>query len=191
MKTGYIFLADGFEPLEAIAPMDILRRGKMDVQYVSISDDYIVESTQGYQIIADLNWEEFLEDITDKGLDFMVFPGGLPGADNLGQCEELGKILKIHYDNGGLVCAICAAPARALARVLGDSLAGRRMTAYEGFEPELQAVGATATGEGVTVDGNLITAKGPGLAMDFGFAILTALADAQTTAAVRKGMMLE
>lgn len=201
MKGTYIFLAPGFEPLEALAPMDILRRGGVDAQFVSTDEDYFAESTQGYSIVTDLCWEDFIDESQSEGIECMIFPGGLPGADNLGANAQLMDIARKHYDDGGLTCAICAAPARAIAANL--DVKGRHMTAYEGFESELEAAGAivgqadtsSATDsevgdDKVVIDGNLITAKGPGLAMDFGFAILTALRGPEVCAQVRRGMML-
>lgn len=224
MKGTYIFLAPGFEPLEALAPMDILRRGGVQAQFVSTDEDYFAESTQGYSIVTDLCWEDFLDESQTEGIECMIFPGGLPGADNLGGNSQLMEIARNHYDEGGLTCAICAAPARTIAANL--DVKGRHMTAYEGFEGELEAAGAivgqavAATGvagnavtssdglesgqnkvgdnaadsavgkDKVVIDRNLITAKGPGLAIDFGFAILTALRGPEVCTQVRKGMML-
>lgn len=190
MRNCYIFLANGFEPLEALAPMDILRRGKVNVKFVSLTEDCSVNSTQGYSFSAELCWSEFLKESEAEGIECMIFPGGLPGADNLGTCEPLMKIMKEHFAEGKLTCAICAAPARVLAANLQGQIDGRSMTAYKGFEGELAAAGAQPTEDGVTVDGNLITGKGPGLAMDFGFAILTALKGEEVTKLVKAGMML-
>lgn len=191
MKGNYIFLAEGYEPLEALAPMDILRRAKLDVKFVSLTDELLVPSTQGYAIEADLCWEDFYSLVELDGSDgCMIFPGGLPGADSLGSFGPLMEILSKHYDRGGLVCAICAAPARVLANCLEKRLTDRKMTVYEGFEKELSAVGADVCGDGVVVDGNLITAKGPGLAVDFGFAILSKLVDHRICDVIKHAMML-
>jgi len=191
MKGNYIFLAEGYEPLEALAPMDVLRRAKLDVQFVSLTDELLVPSTQGYAIEADLCWEDFYSVVELDGNDgCMIFPGGLPGADSLGAFSPLTQILSKHYDRGGLVCAICAAPARVLASCLEKRLTDRKMTVYEGFENELTAVGAIATGEPIVIDNNLITAKGPGLAVDFGLAILSKIADPRVCEVVKHAMML-
>lgn len=190
MKSIYIFLAEGYEPLEALAPMDILRRAKLDAKFVSLDASRSVTSTQGYAITADLTWDEFIGDRKKNETACLIFPGGLPGADTLGQNKALADILNGHFDKGALTCAICAAPARVLARNLGDKVTGRRMTCYEGFEEDLAAAGAVPTAEGVTVDGNLITAKGPGLAVEFGLAILSALVDPRIHGVVKGAMML-
>lgn len=190
MKYTCIFLAQGFEPLEALAPMDILKRGKTNAIFVSVNQERIVKSTQGYGICADMTWEEFRTSVAAEQIECMIFPGGLPGADNLGEHGELMSLMKSHYADGRLTCAICAAPARVLAANLGNILSGCSMTAYEGFEAELEAAGAISTAEGVSTCGHMITAKGPGLAMDFGFAILSALKSPEVTDLVKKGMML-
>lgn len=190
MKGIYIFLAHGYEPLEALAPMDVLRRGHLNCKFVSLTDNLLPLSTQGFGIQADLSWRQFLEDSGKNGVEALVFPGGLPGADNLGGNEALGAILKDHFSKDGLTCAICAAPGRVLARNLGTALAGRKMTVYEGFGSELDAVGAVNTGADVQIDGNLITAKGPGLAVDFGLAILERLCDRRVYEVVKHAMML-
>lgn len=190
MKGVYIFLAGGFEPIEALAPMDVLRRARIEAKFVATQSSTAVSSTQGYPLMADLSWKEFLKESANEGIECMIFPGGLPGADTLGANRELAEMLKEHFTGGGLTCAICAAPARVLAADLGALLSGRKMTVYEGFETELLSCGAVPTGENVTVDGNLITAKGPGLAIDFGLAILENLADIRVHDIVKHAMML-
>ena len=190
MKGTYIFLAQGYEPLEALAPMDILNRANVKCHFVATTDDVVMPSTQGYGIQTTMTWDEFLKDSSENGIECMIFPGGLPGADNLGTNAALMEILKKHYAAGGLTCAICAAPGRVLARNLGSSLAGKKMTAYDGFGRELETVGAYYTAADVEVDGNLITAKGPGLAIDFGLAILDRLVDHRIYEVVKHAMML-
>lgn len=192
MKGIYIFLAEGYEPLEALAPMDILRRAGVAARFVSVTADHSVKASQGYAITADLNWDEFCAcDDNSSAEGCMIFPGGMPGSDNLAAHDALVELMRGHFDKGGLTAAICAAPARMLAARLGhERVGGRRMTAYAGFEGELEAVGAVVTGGSVVRDGNMITAKGPGLAMDFGFALVDALCSEEVRKTVRKGMML-
>lgn len=193
MKGIYVFLAPGYEPLEALAPVDVLHRSELDVHFVSIDDPLEVKSSQDYAIKADMTFGQFLEReegfISDGG-GALIFPGGIPGADNLSACKPLMDTLVRHFEAGGLTCAICAAPARVLAANLGERLRGRRMTTYAGFEDELTRFGAVSTGEAVVRDGNVITAKGPGLALDFGLAILEAIVDPRIYAVVKHAMML-
>lgn len=186
----YIFLTPGYEPLEALAPMDILRRARIEAEFVSVGGLPIPESTQGYGIGTDIGWDDFLEEWngSDNDGNCLIFPGGLPGAADLGGNGPLMALTREHFAKGGLVCAICAAPAKVVARNL--PVRGRRMTVYAGFEDELEQAGAIPTGESVTEDGNLITGKGPGVALEFGFAILRRLADPRVCDVVRKAMML-
>ena len=193
MKGIYIFLAEGYEPLEALAPMDILRRAKLDVKFVSLSSSKLVPSTQGYAIEADLCWQEFLSSVQTEGTgasDCMIFPGGLPGAQTLGENAVLMDLLRAHWADGGLVGAICAAPAKVVAANLKGCLDGKRMTVYEGWEKDLEAAGASPTGTGVCLDGQLVTAKGPGLAVDFGLALLARIVDPRIYDVVKHAMML-
>ena len=149
------------------------------------------QSTQSFGLQADMDFNEFKEEISrEGGAECLIFPGGLPGADNLGENVELMSVLKEHFAAGRLTCAICAAPARVLAKNLGESLSGRRMTAYDGFGDQLETAGAVYTAADVETDGNLITAKGPGLAVDFGLAILERLVDHRIYAVVKHAMML-
>lgn len=190
MKGTYIFLADGYEPLEALAPMDILRRANVKCKFVSMDGSPVVNSTHNFGIQATLTWDEFVKESEDTGIECLIFPGGLPGADNLGGDERLAAILRKHFAQGGLTCAICAAPERVLAKNLGTALSGRKMTGYAGFDKGITAVGGIYTGADVEVDGNLITGKGPGLAIDFGLAIMKKLVDPRIYDVAKHAMML-
>ena len=188
MKGTYIFLADGFEEVEAIATLDILRRGGVDVKTVSIYDNSLVEGAHGQQLITDMCWED-LEGIELRGAspsDFMIFPGGMPGAKNLAECEPLMELLAHHYAAGGGVAAICASPAVVLAS-LGETFKGCEMTCYDGFESALAAAGIKHVEAGSTVSGRVITGRGPGYAAEFGLRILAALKDQGVADAVAAG----
>lgn len=198
MNGIYIFLAPGYEPLEALAPMDVLRRAKLDAKFVSLTESRLVPSTQQYAIQADLTWDDFLSTVdTSSNEGCIIFPGGLPGADNLSANTTLMDMAVEHFKAGGLTCAICAAPDRVIAGHLGglngdaSLIVGRNVTVYEGFEKRLEEAGASCKRyKGVVVDGNLITAKGPGLAIDFALAVLQALVDCRVYDVVKKAMML-
>lgn len=191
MKGVYIFLADGYEPLEALSPMDVLRRAGVKCKFVSMETGLLPQSTQNFGIQADMEFDDFVTEIGENGgAECLIFPGGLPGADNLGDNKALMDILKEHFAAGRLTCAICAAPARVLAKNLGKALSGRKMTAYDGFGNQLEETGAAYTAADVEVDGNLITAKGPGLAIDFGLAILDRLVDHRIYKVAKHAMML-
>ena len=144
MKGINIFLADGFEDIEALATGDVLRRGEMDVRLVSIYDELTVESSHGVSVIADFTLDEV--DLSPDGTDaadVMIFPGGMPGTRNLAACEPLMDAMRSHYAAGGTLAAICAAPGLVLSEL--DSLQGVEFTCFEGFEAAPIAKGGVFT----------------------------------------------
>ena len=196
MKGIHIFLSDGFEDMEALATRDILLRGGVPVVTVSISDDYLVESSHGLQVTADTSWRdlEVMEPGTDSS-DMMIFPGGMPGSRNLAEHKELMEILEDHWSRGGTVAAICAAPGLVVSQLPG--LSGRKFTCFDGFEDALIKAGAVYTPESTVTDttpavpgGPLITGRGAGWAVEFGLAILSYLKGAEAAAKVKAGLML-
>ncbi|MBP3202771.1 MAG: DJ-1/PfpI family protein [Bacteroidales bacterium] len=189
MKGVHIFLADGFEDMEALGTRDVLLRGGVPVITVSVTDDYLVESSHGLQVTADTSWADL--EVMEPGTgpeDVMVFPGGMPGSKNLAQHAELMEILQDHWARGGTVAAICAAPGLVVSQLPG--LQGRRFTCFDGFQEALIGQGAEFTPEPAVTDGNLITGRGAGHAVAFGLAILEALKGAGAAAKVRAGLML-
>ena len=191
MKGAYIFFANGFEETEALAPIDVLRRGGVDIRIVSIYDDRTVTGTHRIPLIADMSFPEFLEEVRLEGTtagDIMVFPGGMPGSTNLAACDRLMELMLDHYAAGGSVAAICAAPSVVLSKLPG--LAGKTMTCYDGFEPVLLEKGVKHTKEGVATDGNIITGRGAGHAVAFGLAILAHLKGKETADKVAASIML-
>lgn len=191
MKGVYIFLADGFEISEALTTVNMLRRGGVNVKTVSIYDDRIVTSSNRIPVVADMAFGEFRAS-TSFGpclpSDVMIFPGGMPGSSNLAAFGKLMDIMKHHYTEGGTVAAICAAPSVVL--TLLPDITGKRMTCYDGFEEALTAKGAEYVKEGVVADGNIITGRGPGWAVDFGLAILAKLKGQDISDKVKAGLML-
>lgn len=178
MKSHFLFLADGFEISEALTPVDMLRRGGIPVKTVSIKDrGRTVTSSNGIPVVADLSWNKFMNTYSaefDLEGGLMVFPGGMPGSTNLAAKEELMEIMKAHFTNGGITAAICAAPSVVLSKLPGIS--GCLMCCYEGFEKALEEAGAkVCKSAGVMTDGNLITARGAGFALEFGLAIVAAV----------------
>ena len=191
MKGTYVFLADGFEISEALTTVNMLRRGGINVKTLSIYDDRIVTSSNRIPVIADMAFGEFKAS-TSFGpclpSDVMIFPGGMPGSANLAAFGKLMDIMQQHYTEGGTVAAICAAPAVVL--TLLPDLEGKKMTCYDGFEAELTAKGAEYVKEGVVTDGNMITGRGPGWAVEFGLAILAHVKGQETADKVKAGLML-
>ena len=197
MKGVHIFLANGFEDMEALATRDILIRGGVPVVTVSITDDYMVESSHGLSVTADTSWADL--EVMEPGTspeDVMIFPGGMPGSRNLAQHAELMEILQDHWARGGAVAAICAAPGLVVSQLPG--LSGHSFTCFDGFEDALIAAGAVYTPEGTVTSpalapapgGALITGRGAGWAVDFGLAILAYLRGPEAAAKVRAGLML-
>lgn len=182
MAKVYIFLANGFEDIEAIAPLDILRRGGVEVTTVSITASTSVESAHGVTVTADCHFDD--ADLGDA--DLLVLPGGMPGAQNLLEHDGLRKALLEHNEKARRLAAICAAP-----MVLGQNglLKGRRATCYPGFERYLD--GADYTAETVTVDGNITTGRGPGAAMAFGYQLLSYFVPQEQVEEIKQGMLYE
>jgi 4-methyl-5(b-hydroxyethyl)-thiazole monophosphate biosynthesis len=176
----YFFLATGFEDIEMIAPLDIVRRAGIEAQTVSITGEKVVTSAHGVGFVADV----LLEEIDFSQADMLVLPGGLPGATNLDACQPLCEVIMKHYRAGKKLAAICAAP-----MVYGHLgiLDGIKATCYPGFETEL--AGAEYTAAVCQQDGQFITACGPGAAMEFGYIITQAMGKTTEAAALREGMM--
>lgn len=180
MAKVYEFLANGFEDIEALAPIDILRRGGVEVITVSINDSTFVDSAHGVTVVADAKFDDF-DDFDDA--DMLLLPGGMPGAANLRQHEGVCQALIDHAAKGRRIGAICAAPF-----ILGELglLNGLRATCYPGFESHL--LGAEYTAALVTVDGNITTGEGPAAALPYGYQLLSYFADEATVKALKDGM---
>lgn len=178
----HIFLAPGFEEIEALAPTDILRRCRLDVRLVSITDELVVESAHGLRVEANQLFSE--TDFSQS--EALILPGGWPGAKNLSEHEGLRQLLINHESEKKLTCAICAAP-----MVLGMNglLEGHRATCYPGFEEYLY--GADLSKHLVEEDGHIITARGPGAAMAFGYAIAARFTGNDFIEKLKEGMIYQ
>ena len=177
----YVHLATGFEELEALSPVDVLRRGGVDVKTVSVTGEKTVIGSHGIPVTADLLFSE----ADYESCEMIVLPGGLPGATNLGAHEGLCGKIREFFSAGKYTAAICAAP-----MVFGalGILEGKKATIYPGMEAELK--GAVPTGELVVTDGTVVTGKGPGAALPFALKLLALLADQETADAVGSGMLI-
>ena len=158
----YVFLANGFEEIEALAVVDVLRRAELDVLTVGVGEDFVIGSHQ-IPVAADI-YERDL--VLDENVQAIVLPGGMPGTLTLEKSPVVQKAIDWAIENEKLVCAICAAPS-----ILGHKglLEGKSATCFPGFEEELFC--ATVSKEFVVKDGNIITAKGMGSAIEFGLQI--------------------
>lgn len=191
MKGVYIFLANGFEEIEALATLDVLRRGGVDVKTVSVLYDKFVTGSHKTTVVADMTYGEFKAEVQLDGTDesdVMIFPGGMPGTRNLAENGEIINFMRLHYVEGGAVAAICAAPGLVVSQL--PSLQGKHFTCFDGFEDAPVARGGIYEQKPAVRDGNLITGRGAGCAVEFGLAILAHLKGEEAAAAVRHSLML-
>lgn len=152
-----LLLADGFEEIEALTPVDMLRRAGLEIKTVAISGRN-AKGSHGIEVLCDATTEEI--DLTQ--VDMAIFPGGMPGSVNLDASPYTDKVIEAVLNNGGRLAAICAAPL-----VLGRRglLVGKEAICYPGFEAELK--GAKISDKAVVTDGNITTAMGMGVALEF------------------------
>lgn len=176
-----VFLAEGFEEIEVVTPVDIWRRAGFEVSLISVTGKNIVKGANGISLVADELFENAKFDE-----EFLLFlPGGLPGANNLEAHEGLQILIAQQAEKKAEIAAICAAP-----YILGKQgiLKGKQAICYPGFEGELE--GATLAPGKVAVDGNIVTGKAPGAAIPFALAIVEKFKDKETADALIAGMFL-
>jgi protein deglycase len=175
MKRAAVLFADGFEEVEGLTPVDLLRRSGMEVQMVGVTG---MRVTGGHDIVVDVD----VSAEEAKGpFDAVVIPGGMPGASHVAESRAAVALIKGNFERGALVAAICAAPAVVL-EPLG-LIKGKRVTCYPGFETRI--VSAAFEETRVVVDGNIITSRGPGTAAEFSVAIIQYLLGAEKADEVR------
>ena len=176
----YLFLANGFEEIEALLPLDILRRGGVDVTTVAVGGADAVIGSHGIRVGADIPDTLF----RDSRPEAVILPGGMPGAENLDKSRTVETALRVTHTTGGLLCAICAAP-----MVLGRRgyLVGKTAVCFPGFEKEL--TGAEISHNRVVRDGKIITAAGMGVAMEFGLEILKTLRGVDVADEIRRAIL--
>ena len=188
MKGVYVFLADGFEDIEALGTRDILKRAGIDVQLVGISEDPFVISSHGLMVGIDCHLDELEESYGASERDVMVFPGGMPGARNLSRCTRLIELMKDHYADGGTLAAICAAPGVVLSQL--DDRWGIDFTCYDGFEDPMRSKGASFTPRPAVSCGRIITGRGPGHTEAFALEIVRKVKGEAVASEVQYGMDL-
>ena len=179
----YEFLADGFEEIEALAVVDILRRAELEVKTVSIMDSAVVMGTHGIAVTADILFKD--TDFSDAEL--LILPGGLPGATNLADHEGLKELLLKQNRQGRRIAAICASPAMVFAK--HRLIEGKQATCYPGIEDKLVGAGAQPAAALVVTDGNVTTSKGPATAIEFGLELAGLIAGKEKADAVREDLL--
>ena len=177
----YLFLANGFEEIEALCPLDLLRRAGLSVTTVGVGGDMIT-GAHGITVQADMS-DAFY---TDNAPDMIILPGGMPGAKNLDESRVVSAALKAAERSNAYIGAICAAPF-----VLGKRglLAGKVATCFPGFEEQL--VGAKLSNARVVCDGHIITAAGMGVALEFGLALVAAMTNEDTAEKLRRAVLAD
>jgi 4-methyl-5(b-hydroxyethyl)-thiazole monophosphate biosynthesis len=178
-----MFLANGFEEIEALCPLDLLRRAGVEVKTVAIGGETLhVTGSHGIAVLADIDEKDF----ADKAPEMVILPGGMPGASNLDASPTVDGAIKSALACDGYLAAICAAP-----MILGkrDLLVGKRAICFPGFEQYLN--GATVASERVVCDGKIITGAGMGVALDFGLALVAALRGKEAAAALRRAVLAD
>lgn len=178
----YLLLENGFEMCEALAPVDILRRGGVEIAMVGVSGDFI-KSSHGVEVKADKAFSE----ISTDDMEMLIIPGGQPGVDNLWANEAVRELVTDVYHKGIKIGAICAAPI-ILARL--GMLDGVKSVCYPSCSPEL-AVADFCEGLGVAAEGNIITARAAGDAYDFAFTLLDALRGADVAEKIKDAICYE
>lgn len=173
MSKVSIFLADGFEEIEGLTVVDLLRRADIDIEMVSITGCLTIHGAHGIDVSADV----LFENADFSATELFVLPGGMPGTLNLKAHEALGELLTAAFKAGKYVAAICAAPI-----VLGHLgiLKGKKATCYPAADLEAQLTGAEHLPVPVVTDGNVITSRGMGTAIEFAAVLIAKLKNQET-----------
>lgn len=182
MKNVCIFMATGFEEVEAITTIDLLRRGGVSVQLVSMMDSLLVTGGNGVTVQTDI----LFGDLNPSQMDGFILPGGMGGVNNMIVREDLKELILEMNEAGKTICAICAAP-----MILGawGLLKGKVATCYPGMEEHL--IGATPKTDSVCVDGNIVTSRGVGTSIDFALQLISIFNDGETSAKVGKAIVYQ
>lgn len=175
----YIFLANGFEEIEALAPVDFLLRAGIEVKTVGVSGK-MCKGAHGISVEADILPEDV---VLDENVQGIILPGGMPGAENLNNSSYVQKAIDYCAENNKIIGAICAAPF-----ILGRKglLEGKNATCFPGFEDELK--GASLVEDGVIIDGSIVTARGAGVAWEFGAAICSIITGEEKALQILRGI---
>ena len=183
-KQSYIFLAPGVEEIEAMATIDALRRADIPVVAVAVDTVLEIKGATGQTIVAD----SLIADIDVSDADWLIVPGGVPGAPNLHASKAVNDMLLRHYEKGGRIASICAGPAVVLAPL--GILKGKKATCYPGLGDAINSNGGEYVRQTVVTESNLITSEGPGTTLPFAIEIIRATKGDNAAEAVASGMLV-
>lgn len=183
-QTSYIFLAPGVEEVEATATIDALRRADIPVTVVAVSDNLQVKGATGQTLVADA----LISEVNTADADWLIIPGGDPGAQNLFANSDLRDKIVAHYNNNGRIASICAGPAVVLAPL--GVLKGKKATCYPGLGDAINSNGGEYVKQTVVTDQNLITSEGPGTTLPFAIEIIRETKGDKAAESVASGMLI-
>ncbi len=184
-KTSYIFLAPGVEEVEATATVDALRRASIDVVTVAVGDNLQIKGATGQTLVAD----SLISEINADDADWIIIPGGDPGAQNLAANSELKQIVLNHFRKNGRIASICAGPAVVLAPL--GVLKGKKATCYPGLGDAINSNGGKYVEQTVVIEPGLITSEGPGTTLPFAIEIIRATKGNQVAESIETGMLVK
>ncbi len=180
----YMFLAEGFEEIEALCPLDLMRRAGLQVVTVGIGSQ-TVKGSHGISVLADMREDEY-NSLADKSAEMIFLPGGMPGTLNLAASDTVSNAIELALKSNSYIAAICAAPS-----ILGDRglLNGKSAVCYPGFEDRL--TGASIPDARLVLDGKILTAKGMGVATDMGLKIVELFCGKEKSDALRRAVIAD
>lgn len=184
-QTSYIFLSPGVEEVEATATVDALRRAEIPVVTVAVSDNLQIKGATGQTLVAD----SLISEVNTEDADWLIIPGGDPGAQNLYANADVKDKIMAHYRKNGRIASICAGPAVVLAPL--GVLAGKKATCYPGLGEAINSNGGQYVKQTVVTEPNLITSEGPGTTLSFAIAIIRATKGDNAADAVASGMLVK
>ncbi|MCM1109285.1 MAG: DJ-1/PfpI family protein [Clostridium sp.] len=183
-KATFVMLRTGFDEIEVLAPIDVMRRAGMEVYTISTTESRLVRGATGNNIVADMT----VEDLYPSQIDWLVFPGADKNEAAVNLDRELQNIVKNHWENGGKIAAICAAPAFVLGPL--GIISGSTAAGYPFLKEEFEKNGGTYSEDNVIVTDRLITSKGPGTTLEFALAIIRKAKGEETEKVLREGMVI-